>query len=398
MADGNVERLMAGYLDRPLFAKNFGAAEALDAASGRSLDDWTTFYQGASRLVEYLRFAGYNGVMLSAVADGTAIYPTTRLQSTPRYDTGVFFSNGQDPIRKDVLELVLRLCDRVNVRVIPAIHFTSPLPELEEFRRADKNSTGLDLIGRDGTIWQGDQSADNSSGAAYNVLDPRRATGDDRGGRGTGRALRQPSLARWAGHRAIGLELCATAGTGLGLGRRDDGAFSARHGSHGGRRRPQTLYPAHRLALGQTSQDLDRLAHHANHRVLSPPGTHGDQAQAGDENLSGRRRSAAWPRIAGQLAPGLADEDLDRRCPAQIGIDPEIGIKQPQIVLLRPQRIHPTGSFAVQAIDARFNDTPDLDAIFRRAALPGSLFFHEPDARRSRRSIARAPSAAHAPG
>jgi hypothetical protein len=62
------ERLLAGYFSRPLVPENFGAAEALDAASGRSLKDWQTFYQGASRLVEYLNYVGYGGQMLTVMA------------------------------------------------------------------------------------------------------------------------------------------------------------------------------------------------------------------------------------------------------------------------------------------------------------------------------------------
>ena len=46
------------------------------------------------------------------VADGSTIYPSRQIEPTPRHDTGVFFANGQDPVRKDVLELLFRLFDR----------------------------------------------------------------------------------------------------------------------------------------------------------------------------------------------------------------------------------------------------------------------------------------------
>ncbi|MEE9602867.1 MAG: hypothetical protein V3V75_06145, partial [Thermoguttaceae bacterium] len=69
------DRLMLAYLDRPLFPENFSASESLDNWSGRSLDDWVTFYQGGSRLVEYLNYAGYNGLMMAVLADGSTIYP-----------------------------------------------------------------------------------------------------------------------------------------------------------------------------------------------------------------------------------------------------------------------------------------------------------------------------------
>ena len=69
-------RLLAGYYDRPLVTKNFSAPESIDSWSGRSLDDWKTFYEGGSRLTDYLKHVGFNGLMLSVVADGGAIYPS----------------------------------------------------------------------------------------------------------------------------------------------------------------------------------------------------------------------------------------------------------------------------------------------------------------------------------
>jgi hypothetical protein len=44
-------------------------------------------------------------------ADGSTIYPSEVLEPTPRYDTGVFFATGQDPRRKDALEVLFRLFD-----------------------------------------------------------------------------------------------------------------------------------------------------------------------------------------------------------------------------------------------------------------------------------------------
>ena len=84
-------------MDRPLLAENFSAAESLDAWSGRSLHDWNTFRDGGLRLVEYLHYVGYNGLMISVAADGSAIYPSATLEPTPRYDTGVFFGTGPGP-------------------------------------------------------------------------------------------------------------------------------------------------------------------------------------------------------------------------------------------------------------------------------------------------------------
>ena len=85
-------RAAAGRISRPAaVCGELLAPEALDPVSHRSLDDWNTFYQAGTRLVRYLQFVGYNGLMMSALADGSAIYPSRLVEPTPRYDTGVFF-------------------------------------------------------------------------------------------------------------------------------------------------------------------------------------------------------------------------------------------------------------------------------------------------------------------
>ena len=153
------ERLFAGYMGEPLLPENFSATEFLDQQ--RSLDDWVTFYQASTRLVEYLKYSGYNALVLSVLAKGGAIYPSDRLEATPRYDTGTFASTGQDPVPKDVLELLFRLCDREGIRLIPALQFSSPLPALEEKRRQQgSRKTGILLTDREGRYWR-DPSIDS---------------------------------------------------------------------------------------------------------------------------------------------------------------------------------------------------------------------------------------------
>src|SRR4030095_5283589 len=129
-------RTMAAYYDKPLFVENFSATEAVDAASGRSFRDWVTFYSAGQRLMQTLRQGGYNTLVLTVACEGSAIYPSHLFAPTPKYDTGTFFESGQDPVRKDVLELLLRLCDRNGIQLIPAVSFTAPLPELEPIRLA----------------------------------------------------------------------------------------------------------------------------------------------------------------------------------------------------------------------------------------------------------------------
>ncbi len=167
------ERSVFAYLDKPMFSDNFSGPKASDAWSGRALDDWSTFYLGGTRLVEYLRHLGYGGAMLTVAADGSAIYPSDLLQPTPRFDTGSFFVSGQDVVRKDVLEMLLQLFDRHQLKLIPAIDFSGTLPELESILRAGGvEAEGLVWVGSDGLSWR-QRYPGGGPLAYYNPLHPR---------------------------------------------------------------------------------------------------------------------------------------------------------------------------------------------------------------------------------
>jgi hypothetical protein len=144
------ERLLAAYFDRPLWNENFSATDSLDPVSRRSLDDWTTFYEGGSRLIEYLHYQGYNAAVLNVLDAGSTIYPSQLVEPTPQHDTGAYFSSGQDPLRKDALELLLRLFDREGLQLVPALDFSAPLPPLEELRRESELASGLEWVGPEG--------------------------------------------------------------------------------------------------------------------------------------------------------------------------------------------------------------------------------------------------------
>ncbi len=171
------DRILAGYLDRPLFPENFSASQGVDPwtnASGRTLDDWYTFYEGGSRLIEYLHHVGYNGAMLSVLADGSTIYPSALVEPTPRYDDGVFFASGQDPVRKDALELLLRLFDREQLKIIPAVQLAAPLPQLEAIKRTGgSEAEGIDLIGASGASWLASHDSRQGLAPYYNPLNER---------------------------------------------------------------------------------------------------------------------------------------------------------------------------------------------------------------------------------
>ena len=152
------ERRLAAYFDIPHFPEAFNATEELEPGADRfTFDDWDTYYEGSRRMIEHLRFAGYNTLVVNVCRDGSSLYPSSLLEPTPQWDTGPFFSSGQDPHHKDVLELLFRLCDREGIRLVPSFKFTGALPELELARRQGKD---VRLIG------------DKISGQRYNVLNP----------------------------------------------------------------------------------------------------------------------------------------------------------------------------------------------------------------------------------
>ncbi len=222
-------RLFMAYMDRPLLPENFSAEEVLDTWSGRTLQDWRTFHQAGTRLIEYLRYAGYNGLMLTVAADGSAIYPSQVLEPTPRYDTGVFFASGQDPQPKDVLEMLLRLMDREALQMIPSIEFATPLPALEAIRRrGGKEAEGLEWIGADGNTWCQTYAGRRGLAPYYNTLDPRVQEAMLAAVREAGCALLKPSEFSRIGVAAVGLRLRATAQRGVGHGRPHDCPFRER--------------------------------------------------------------------------------------------------------------------------------------------------------------------------
>jgi len=167
-------RMTGPYLHKPQFPENFGGAEAFDNAGQRTFDDWETFHSSGRRLVEYLRYNGHNALMLAALADGSTIYPSELLEPSPRYDTGAFASTGQDPVRKDVLELLFRLFDREGLALVPELQFSTPLTALErQIQEQGASAEGIALVGRDGRTWTETHGSSRGLAPYYNPLDPR---------------------------------------------------------------------------------------------------------------------------------------------------------------------------------------------------------------------------------
>ena len=410
-------RLAAVYYDRPLFWEDFSAADTVDLLTGRSLNDWRTFQEGGQRLVEYLPFAGYNGAMVCVLHDGGTIYPSRLLESTPRYDNGTYFGTGQDPLRKDALELLFRLFDRHGLTLIPMLRFSTPLPELERLLLSEAagdraagtvvnlsdragsisaagtgGGKGIELVGPDGRPWRDSVGAAQAAGPYYNPLDPR-----------VQQAMRRVVVElvdRYGHHESFG-------GVSIRLG-------------------PDTYAQMPELAWGLDPQTLARFAKDSRVSVPSMPAADPRQMPAwmvGDlrdawsswrakqlaefyaamqsdvtDRVAGARLYLAGadmlnvPSIQADLHPRLPERLEVRQQMQRVGIDPWLYANSQNLVLMRPERVAAVISLEEQAANLQLRHSSEMDQMFalrsptsgesnsagEMRAVTGSLFYHEP--------------------
>lgn len=172
--DSEKKRLVGPYLQKPLLPEIFGATQVLDPVSNRSLDDWQTFYEAGNRLAYYLNYHNFNSVLLAVSADGSSIYPSRYLTPTPRYDSGVYHSSGQDIQRKDVLELLFRIFDREQLSLIPELQFSSIIASLERaISEEPEKAVGIELVNLHGQTWRKTEGVSRGQAPFYNPLNLR---------------------------------------------------------------------------------------------------------------------------------------------------------------------------------------------------------------------------------
>ena len=373
------ERLFAAYLDRPLFNENFGATESLDAWSGRSLDDWQTFYEGVTRLGEYLNYAGYNGLMLAVMSDGSTIYPSALLQPTPCYDTGPFFDSGQDPFRKDVLDLLLRLFDRNGNKLIPVLQFSAPLPALEaQLREHDPQISGVALIGPDGQSFVASRAPRRGLAPYYNPLNPEVQTAM--------LAVVRELVERYGHHAAfagLAVELSADGyaqlpGEAWGFDDTTIAAFERDKQLRVPGDGPERFAKRARFLLGEERKNwLEwRAAKLADFHLRI------------QQELIRVRPDAVFylsptnmfdtPEARRDLRPSLPSRGRVDEVLLALGIEPALYRDHEGFVFLRPRRIAPPAPVASEAIDIELARSPELDRLASNSALPASLFWHEP--------------------
>lgn len=150
-------RMLTAYAARPFSSEMFGGTQKLSSGNAYGADDWLSFYEAATRVIDYVRYLGYNAVSFPVYAEGSGLYPSEILRPSCRYDTGLLVDGGEDPVRKDIVELFMRLCDRAGLGFVPALEFAAPLPGLELSARTDPAAssammlTGL-LVGPGGDV------------------------------------------------------------------------------------------------------------------------------------------------------------------------------------------------------------------------------------------------------
>lgn len=386
------QRLMAAYFDRPLIPENFAASEAIDAWSGHSLDDWMTFYEAGTRLVEYLRHVGYNGSMLSVMADGSTIYPNAAVAPTPRYDKGVLFATGQDPVRKDVLEMLLRMFDREHLQLVPALEFAAPLPELDAIvRRGGAEAEAIQWIGPEGTSLQQVDPPRRGLAPYYNVLNPQVQDAM--------RAVVRDLAVRCGHHPSFGgvtIQLSARGyaqlpGPEWGLDDQTIARFEQdtrlKVPGTGAKRyaqRAEYLTGPQRHAWMQWRADV--LARF--YRQL--------QAEVAAVRSDGRLYIAGANMFVGddweyQLRPTLTRRPTLADALLRAGFDVQHYQAERGPVLLRPERIVPASAPAALAMSLELGQMPDADRCFQNLPVPGSVFFHPPQEARIESFDAKSP-------
>jgi hypothetical protein len=372
------DRLLAGYYDRPLFTKNLSASEAFDEWSGRGLDDWVTFYEGATRLVEYLEHFGYNGLMITVLADGSTIYPSRLLQPTPRYDSGAYFATGQDPYRKDVLELLFRLFDRQGMKLIPALQFSAPLPELEAHkRRGGQAADTVEPLDSQGQAWLAEHETRAGLAPYYNPLEVHVQDAM----LGVVRELCE----RYAQHESfssLAVQLSADGyaqlpGADWGYDEKSVGQFAREKGIRA--LEGQNLQT--QIKLSATEYRGAWLEWRCQAVAQLHKRVHSELARVKDNQprlyLVGAHLFER-PDIEQLLRPTLPARTSVEQQLVTMGIDPKLYQSTDAIVLVRPQWIEPLNSLAGQGADLELNQSIELDRDLRARASAAALFFHKP--------------------
>ena len=370
-------RLVAAYISAPRLAECLGGAEQLDPVSGLSVDGWATFLEGGSRLAQHLKAAGYNAAIVSVAADGASLAPIAALGSSPRYDTGLLAATGADPMRKDVLEALLRIFDREGLRLIPAVQLATPLPGLEALRDgADPQSSGVQWVAADGRTWAAHFPADAAATPRYNLLAPQVQAG-------VGDAVDQ-LVARYGEHPALAGVALQMAGNGFsvlpGLAWGMDDATAQRFTAETNialpSAGPERFQQRAALLLGpqldawKQWRRQQTTSLYANLAARVSQDRRDRQLVLCTEGLFESAEAAQRLRQA-VSGRGSLDDALD-----ELGVDLRQLAATPGVALLRPRRLGADDALQARALDLRINSAAEFDQAVAGRPSSGELAFH----------------------
>ena len=158
---GAAARRVHAFADQPDLANAFGGGARFSPQEGRLAIDWEAHVAGSRHLAELVAAQGGAGTMLTAYAEGAALWPSRATRHAPRWDAG---TSGYG---RDLLAAAARLHGRHGLTLIPAARFDAPLPAVEAALAAGPANAGLACIGRDGR-----PRRLGGGGFHYNVLHP----------------------------------------------------------------------------------------------------------------------------------------------------------------------------------------------------------------------------------
>lgn len=369
---GVLRRERMAFLESPDFSGLFQAQRTMDPQTGQALDDWNTFHSSIDRLTQYLKANFYDGAFVTIAADGSAIFPSFGLAPGPRFDSGVFSSQGCDPIQKDVVELMLRMFDREGLKLVPVLTLNSSLQQLESMRESDLMS--FDLVNFEG------QPVDfnRSQLPIYNPLDR------------TLQGVCSQSIARFASryrnHRSFG---------GLALSCRPDCC---------------TLLPGTRHGFDRTtmqrftqSKNIDPASFELNELLVNDPSNEtrsawltwrSEQMAQWYSDLAVSIRSEVHHRLyllpidinkkkafVSAMSPSLHRSGDFNNVMQSIGLNLDANATQNGVVVLAPKQIAPGFSLAQNRIELNIEQSRNAEQ-FLAEKTGGSLFTHRGNWRR----------------
>ncbi len=376
-------RKTALFIGKPMFAQAFSSSEMNDLQTGLCVSDWLTFYDGGKRLIEYLEHVGFNTAVLSIYSDGSTIYPSKVLAPTPRFDNGTFFPTAQDPVRKDIVEMLFRMFDRKELTLIPSMDFSSPISILETAERfpGAAELQGRQIPGRSlrwtsprGKILIKEKDSLKEGAPYYDVLNPfvqeiilngiaevARRYGRHPSFGGISLQLHSdsflvlPSL-RWGMDPESIAQFSREVGIELPANRLEQIRFLT--GGAGAR-----------AWLNWRASQMTLFYRRAATLLSSIP--HAKLYLNGTDLFTLEAHPELMPRLNGILS--AQDVFL------YFGLDMAQLKTIPNLVVSRPQKILTNQSLTEQAGDLQWNQTPGTYRLFQDQKEPSAVFYHAPD-------------------